>query len=303
MNLVLLALGVGLLLLAAGLEWRRAPWRQRLSRLNATARLDPSHLFQHQGQWQHWLQARGLWPTAFVWQHQRTVLVISQLSLAALMLLVNMLWPSLTTIYLLLSWLCAAVILLVAQLLWSHRQWLQQCEQQLPQALEQLSRATAAGLGLQQALSQIGEELPAPLADEFGWLLQRLRIGDPIEQVLEQAGERLPLRSYRFFCLALLLNIETGGRLSQVLASQSQQLKARQRAQQKLQTLTSEPRMAANVVALIPLLMFVALFWLSPSHVAFLLHDSSGQSMLGYAVASVLLGLAVIRLLLLRAAR
>ncbi|GGY46826.1 hypothetical protein GCM10011297_19630 [Bacterioplanes sanyensis] len=293
----LLALGLLLLCLAALLEWRRRPWRRRLASLQQTEQSAEVTLLARRDGRQR-LQRLGLLPVPAVWQQCQRAWWLAQLVLLAGALCLSLWRQQLGFMW---AWLPLALLLSWGLFAYYQRRWLAQCERQLPQALEQLARATAAGLGLQQALLHINEELAAPLQQEFTWLLQRLRIGDPVEQVLEQAGERLPLRSYRFFCLALTLNMETGGRLSQVLASQSQQLKQQRQSQQKLNTLTSEPRMAANVVAAIPLLMFIGLFWLSPRHVQFLLHDDTGRSMLAYAAISIGAGLASIRLLLMRA--
>ena len=134
-------------------------------------------------------------------------------------------------------------------------------------------------------------------------MLSRLRIGDPPEQVIELAGLRLPLISYRFFGMTLLLNLQTGGRLAQVLARQSAQLKEAQRAKHKLDALTSEPRLSANVVAAIPILMLSALAWLNPGHLEFLLDDASGQQLLAYSLGSIAFGLFLIRLMVIGGGR
>lgn len=300
MSQTLLIVGAVLLALALIQQLRRAPWQRRLQSLQPESAASAQPLFRADHGWQGWLQQRGVWPSETLWPRCRQLLVWLHGGLFLALLLVSAVHGY--SLWVWMAWPLLALLLSALLLWWQQTQWLAQCQQQLPQALEQLARATAAGLGLQQALAQICEQLPPPLQAQFAWIQERMRIGDPIDQVMEQAAQRLPMPAFRFFCLAVVLNQETGGRLSQVLDSQSKQLKAQQHAQQKLRTLTSEPRMAANVVALIPVLMFVALFWLSPRHVEFLLHDSTGQSLLGYAVVSVIAGLISIRWLLMRAA-
>lgn len=218
----------------------------------------------------------------------------------------------------LLCWLIAALLLLFWRLNRRVKQVMQACEQALPQALEQLARAVSAGMGVHQALSQVVAQLSLGdksdvvdnealgriiLARELDWLLSRLRIGDPPEQVIELAGLRLPLISYRFFGMTLLLNLQTGGRLAQVLARQSAQLKEVQRAKHKLDALTSEPRLSANVVAAIPIIMLSALAWLNPGHLQFLLDDDTGRTLLAYSLGSIAFGLFLIRLMVIGGGR
>ncbi len=247
-------------------------------------------------------------------------------SLAMAVPLFLLVWVKLPTEFFLVKLITAvvtgffsALIILFWRLQRRLQQSMQACEQALPQALEQLARAVSAGMGIHQALSQVVVQL-SPNADveasvdneslgriilarELEWLLSRLRIGDPPEQVIELAGLRLPLISYRFFGMTLLLNLQTGGRLAQVLARQSAQLKEAQRAKHKLDALTSEPRLSANVVAAIPILMLSALAWLNPGHLEFLLDDASGQQLLAYSLGSIAFGLFLIRLMVIGGGR
>lgn len=240
-------------------------------------------------------------------------------------------WFQLQSAFIIFQFFIALIVWFVSALvLFSWRinrrlHWLvQACEQALPQALEQLARAVSAGMGVNQALAQVVAQLsPANhaekyaaddakaqtetgriiLARELEWLLSRLRIGDPPAQVIELAGQRLPLISYRFFGMTLLLNLQTGGRLAQVLARQSVQLKEAQRAKHKLDALTSEPRLSANVVAAIPMIMLATLAWLNPGHLDFLLSDNIGQQLLAYSLGSIALGLMLIRLMVIGGGR
>lgn len=199
-------------------------------------------------------------------------------------------------------YLCIAPVLVVVCLsvlfLRHKKNWQQQFLNDMPEALEQMARALSTGMSLLQALIETSKQLENPIKQEFNWMLQRLNIGDSAASVFNQAGARVPVLQYQFFCLSLLLNQEQGGRLAQVLTRQSEQIKAQKRSAQKLLTLTSEPRLTAKVVSAIPVVMFIALFWLNPEHVSFLLHHEKGQQILLYAVGSVLLGLTLMNLMI-----
>lgn len=190
-------------------------------------------------------------------------------------------------------------LLFFSVLILKHKKvWQKRFIDDLPDALEQMSRALSTGMSLPQALIETSKQLKDPIKQEFSWMLQRLNIGDSAASVFHQAAVRVPLLQYKFFCLSLLLNQETGGRLAQVLTRQSEQIKAQKRSAQKLLTLTSEPRLTAKVVSAIPAIMFVALFWLNPEHVSFLLNHEKGQNILIYTITSVLFGLALMNFMI-----
>lgn len=208
-------------------------------------------------------------------------------------------------------WLTSFVLILAAPMLFiacftalfmrHKKRWQNQFLEDLPDALEQMARALSAGMSLLQALIETSKQVKDPIKQEFNWILQRLNIGDTATSVFHQAPQRVAILQYQFFCISLLLNQETGGRLAQVLKRQSEQIKAQKRTRQKLFTLTSEPRLTAKVVSAIPLIMFLALFWLNPEQVSFLLNHSKGQQILIYVITSTLAGLLLIQLMIYRA--
>ncbi len=225
--------------------------------------------------------------------------LLIQAILSAILISGSLIWW-LSNWYILLAPLLAIIFFSLLFIRHKH-QWQAQFLEDMPEALEQMARALSAGMSLLQALIETTKQLNDPIKQEFSWILQRLNIGDTATSVFHQAPKRVAILQYQFFCVSLLLNQETGGRLAQVLNRQSEQIKAQKRSQQKLFTLTSEPRLTAKVVSAIPFIMFLALFWLNPEQINFLIHNDKGQNILTYVITSTLSGLLLIQIMIYRA--
>ncbi len=186
--------------------------------------------------------------------------------------------------------LLSLLILPVVCYQYLERRHIELFNQHLIQAVELISRASKAGNSIPVAIQRVAEEAPEPVAEEFRYISNRLHIGVPMETVLDESMQRMPVVSYAFFCVALLINQERGGRIAEVMAELSQTLRAQRALQQKVRTLTSEPRSSAIILAVIPLVMFAILGMVSPTHITFLLQTETGNKMLLYIVCSVLIG-------------
>ena len=88
---------------------------------------------------------------------------------------------------------------------------------QLPEALEMLSRSLRAGHSLGAGFGLIAEEMPDPLAREFGRCFEEQNFGVSLEQSLESMTQRIPNLDLRFFATAVILQRQTGGDLAEIL--------------------------------------------------------------------------------------
>lgn len=167
-------------------------------------------------------------------------------------------------------------------------------EEQLPGIIEHLARAVSTGLSVPQGLSSCAQSSQLPACYELTRLSQQISLGIPLEQALAEAQLRIPVREFNFLAVILVLNQQTGGRLSEALNNLATSLRDRKAMKLKLSSLTSEPRAAATIVSLFPPLTLLGLWLFNPRQWQFLWHDPSGQSILIYAGSSIILGLLVI---------
>ena len=167
--------------------------------------------------------------------------------------------------------------------------------QQLPEALEMLSRSLRAGHSLGAGFGLIAEEMPDPLAREFGRCFEEQNFGVSLEQSLESMTQRIPNLDLRFFATAVILQRQTGGDLAEILDKIGNLVRARYRLAGQIQALTGEGRLSGIVLLALPPGLFTAMLFLNKDYVMKLFTDPMGQWLLGGAIVMQFLGALVIR--------
>ncbi len=170
-----------------------------------------------------------------------------------------------------------------------------QIENQLPEALDFLSRILKAGHGLTTGLQMMGTELAEPIASEFRRCYDQHSLGHPLENALRGMVDRVESTDFAFFVTAVLIQRQTGGDLSEVLGNISNMIRGRIRLQSHVKAKTAEGRLTGYVLVAFPALMFLVSYALSPQQAGILLHTSTGLTLLGVAVGLQMLGLIAIR--------
>jgi tight adherence protein B len=167
--------------------------------------------------------------------------------------------------------------------------------EQLPEALDFLSRILRAGHSLTTGLQMMGTELPDPLAGEFRKCYDQHSLGSPMEECLKEMADRIESTEFSFFVTAVLIQRTTGGDLSMVLGNISNTIRARMRLAGFLRAKTAEGRLTGYILVAFPILMFFIAYSLNPDYGGKLLHTSTGQKLLGTAVTLQILGLVTIK--------
>lgn len=189
------------------------------------------------------------------------------------------------TVYLVLSFVSVVALLrlgaVVAGFLlpWAYVQWkrsrrLRRLEQQLPDALDLVGRALRAGHALPSGLQMVGEEMSDPIAGEFRVMYDEINFGISMQQALTNLTERVPSTDVRYFVVAVLIQREAGGNLTEVLDNLSTLIRNRLKFHAKVRVLTSEGRMSGWVIGLLPFILagllnfanhdFISVLWTDP---------------------------------------
>jgi tight adherence protein B len=167
--------------------------------------------------------------------------------------------------------------------------------EQLPEALDFLSRILRAGHSLSTGLQMMGDELPKPLAGEFRRAYDQLSLGQAMDECLKEMAARIESTDFAFFVTAVLIQRQTGGDLSEVLGNISGMIRQRLRLQNHVKAKTAEGRLTGYILTAFPAVMFALSYALNPEYAGVLLKTHTGLTLLGVAVGLQLLGLFFIK--------
>jgi tight adherence protein B len=168
-------------------------------------------------------------------------------------------------------------------------------EEQIPEAIELLSRSLRAGHAFTTGMSMVAEEMPEPVGTEFRLAYDRQNFGMPMPEALRSLGERVPLLDARFFVTAVLTQREAGGNLSEVLDNLASVIRERFKVKRQVRVITAHARITGWVLSLLPPSLGVILTLLSPKHMSLLWTDPTGIKMVVVALILQVVGTLVIR--------
>lgn len=166
---------------------------------------------------------------------------------------------------------------------------------QLPEALDFLSRILRAGHSFSTGMQMMGEELPHPLAGEFIRAHQMHALGAPMEDCLKEMAARIESTDFSFFVTAVLIQRQTGGDLAEVLNNISDMIRQRIRLQGQVKAKTAEGRFTGYILVAFPMVMFLLSNAVNPDYAGKLLDTGIGLMMLTIAGVMMMAGLLAIR--------
>lgn len=163
-------------------------------------------------------------------------------------------------------------------------------EEQLPDALDMMTRALRAGYPFNEAMHYIAEEMQPPISKEFGITFEEINYGRDVREAFNYLLMRVPSMNLVAATTAILIQRDTGGNLAELLDKTSEILRKRFRFQRRVKTITAENRMSAWVLSLMPFVVFLAISLKSPSYVKPLFDTEIGHLILGGGLVLQVIG-------------
>jgi tight adherence protein B len=163
-------------------------------------------------------------------------------------------------------------------------------EAQFPDALDFLARSMRAGHAFSISLEMIGEEIADPLGQEFRALFNEQNLGAPLDIALRNFTLRVPLLDVRFFTSSVLLQKQTGGNLSEILARLAYVIRERFRLKGQVRAASAHGRLTATILALLPIGTMLGLLVVAPGYLQGMAADNDGKWMIGGAIFAQILG-------------
>jgi tight adherence protein B len=132
--------------------------------------------------------------------------------------------------------------------------------EQFPIALDIFTRSLRAGHPIASAIFLITEEMSDPIGSEFGLVSDEVSYGAELTDALLAMADRWDLEDMRMFVVAVSVQSETGGNLAEILENLSNVIRARASMYMKVRALSSEGRMSAWMLTVLPILTLISMF-------------------------------------------
>jgi tight adherence protein B len=253
--------------------------------LRTLGSLGQSHKTSFLAQSTHQLRLSGSAINAHqIWGHQRWLLL-------ALPLIAWLTQSAITTVL-------VGLVVVVGPVLWIKRQrfiYTETLRHQLPDVVLVLAAGLRAGSGLWAVLEKIAHQYTGPVGIELERLLREYRLGQTLLVSLAGLQSRCACEEVRLFVAVVSAGQQTGGALAQPLQRIAASMRAKQALQAKVKTLTSQGRLQAIVMGVLPCLLLLMMFWVDPPTAGILLHTQGGQIALLVAGLLQLCGFLLVR--------
>lgn len=161
---------------------------------------------------------------------------------------------------------------------------------QLAGTLQLMAGSLQAGLSLTQGMDTIVREGAEPVAGEFRRALVEARLGVPIEDALEGLAARMQSDDFKWTVMAIRIQREVGGNLSELLLNVAGTLRERDYLRRQVKSLSAEGRFSAYILLALPPLILLYEFTTNGSYVAPLVSTPIGFLMLGAMAGMMAIG-------------
>jgi tight adherence protein B len=152
---------------------------------------------------------------------------------------------------------------------------------QLPDTLQLLAGTLKAGYSFMQGVEAVSHEVEEPMGGEFRRVVTEAQLGRPVEEALEASALRMNSPDFEWAVMAVRIQREVGGNLSELLMTVAETMTARQRLRGEVQALTAEGRVSAMVLGILPLGLGAMLWTINPDYMNLLFEENIGKMMLG----------------------
>jgi tight adherence protein B len=167
--------------------------------------------------------------------------------------------------------------------------------EQLPDALELMTRSLQAGHSFSSALQMVATEMPEPIAREFGKTYEEQNLGLNIKAALENLAERVPILDLKLCVTAVLIQREIGGNLSEVLRNIGHTIRERFRIQGEIRVKSAQARLSGVIVSTLPFFMFFWITLVNPDYMKPMYEHPWGYWILGAGIGMQFVGWLIIK--------
>ncbi len=142
-----------------------------------------------------------------------------------------------------------------------------------PDAIELMVRGLRTGLPISETLTIVSTEIGGSISAEFKMVVDKIKIGRTMDEALQEAADRLGTAEFKFFCITLAIQRETGGNLAETLSNLSEVLRKRAQMKLKIRAMSSESKASAYIVGSLPFMVTTMIALIAPEYIGGFLTD------------------------------
>jgi len=164
-------------------------------------------------------------------------------------------------------------------------------QEQFPEALDMLTRTIQSGHSLVMGMQLVGDEFKEPLGPEFKRTVEQVqRWGIPFQEAMERLPERIESLDLKYFTVAVIIQREAGGNLTEILESLSNLIRKRFELNDRVKALSAEGKLSAIILFSLPLVIALVFSTMNPHYFNVLFTTEMGQTLIAVGLTMMSIG-------------
>jgi tight adherence protein B len=136
--------------------------------------------------------------------------------------------------------------------------------EQLVESMVTMTNALRSGVALPKAFQIVAHDMPKPICQEFGILVQEMRLGMDIEEAMESMLTRVPSQDLELVCTSVGISNSVGGNLAEVFDRLAETIRERFRIEGRIEALTAQGKIQGLMVSVLPLFVGGMIYIIDP---------------------------------------
>lgn len=166
--------------------------------------------------------------------------------------------------------------------------------EQLADMAQMMGNSMRAGFSIIQSMELVATEGPAPACQEFERVVTEVKLGLPLDAGLDHLLARQPSEDLELMVVAINVQRQIGGNLSEILSVISQTIRERVRFGRDLKALTAQARYSSYIITALPVAVAIVINLMDSQYESMLYTTTLGYIMLGIAICMLGTGFLVL---------
>jgi len=162
--------------------------------------------------------------------------------------------------------------------------------EQLADMAQMMGNSMRAGFSIIQSMELVANEGPKPAGDEFYRVVTEVKLGLPLETALDHLSDRQPSEDLGLMIVAINVQRQVGGNLSEILNVISQTIRERVRFERELRAMTAQARYSSYIITALPVGVAIVINFMDREYESYLYTAMMGRIMIGIALCMLGLG-------------